>query len=95
MNTAYKILAQAISLRIQPFLLDLIHNTQTGFVHGKSIFYNIFSFWEASKWSIQSNQKLAILLLDFEKAYDKVDWDFLECTLHRFGFTDAWIRGVY
>ncbi|MCO5606806.1 hypothetical protein L7F22_060997 [Adiantum nelumboides] len=34
------------------------------------------------------------MLLDFEKAYDKVDWGFLEGTLHRMGFPDAWIRGI-
>ena len=42
----------------------------------------------------KTNQNLAILLLDFEKAYDRVDWGFLEGTLSRFGFADEWIRGV-
>lgn len=61
---------------MQPFLSNLIHNTHTGFVHGRSIFDNMFSFWEASKWASQTNQRLAILFLDFEKAYGRVDWDF-------------------
>ena len=33
-------------------------------------------------------------MLDFEKAYDKVDWDFLEVVLSRLGFPFAWIKGV-
>ena len=37
---------------------------------------------------------LAILLLGFEKAYDKVEWDFLEAVLVRLGFPRAWIKGV-
>ena len=54
--------------------MDLVHDTQTGFVHGKSIFDIIFSFWKASEWAMQSNQKLALLLLELEKAYnDRVD----------------------
>ena len=39
-------------------------------------------------------EDLAVLLLDFEKAYDRVDWGFLEGSLSRFGFEDQWIRGV-
>ncbi|MCO5607157.1 hypothetical protein L7F22_061350 [Adiantum nelumboides] len=35
------------------------------------------------------------MLLDFKKAYDRVDWGFLEGTLHRMGFPDAWIRGIF
>ena len=42
----------------------------------------------------KTNQSLAIFSLDFEKAYDRVDWGFLEGTLSRFGFDDEWIRGV-
>ena len=40
-------------------------------------------------------QSLAVvLLLDFEKAYDKVDWDFLEAVLLILGFPCALIKGV-
>ena len=39
-------------------------------------------------------EELAILLLDFEKAYDRVDWTFLEAAMLRMGFPPVWIRGV-
>ncbi|MCO5612476.1 hypothetical protein L7F22_066744 [Adiantum nelumboides] len=35
------------------------------------------------------------MLLNFEKAYDRVDWGFLEGTLSRMGFLDAWIQGIF
>ena len=71
--TAYKILAKMISNRLRPLLPDLIHDTQTGFVQDRSILDNIFTFLEATEWAQHSGQHLAILLLDFEKAYDRVD----------------------
>ena len=37
-------------------------------------------------------EDLAILLLDFEKAYDRVDWGFLEGTMLRMGFPAPWVR---
>ena len=42
----------------------------------------------------KTNQGLAILLLYIEKAYDRVDWNFLEGTVERFGFQEEWIKGV-
>lgn len=55
---------------------------------------NVFTFYAAAEWARCSSQSLDVLLLDFEKAYDRVDWDFLEGTLSRLGFPDRWIRGV-
>ena len=94
LGTAYKILAKTISLRLQPFLDATIHATQTGFVRGRSILDNIFTFWEATAWARLQGEGMAVLLLDFEKAYDRVDWAFLEGTLERVGFPLRWIHGV-
>ena len=93
LNVVYKILAKTIARRVQPFLPQLIHDSQTGFVQERSIFDNIFLFWEMVAFAEQQ-QDLAILFLDFEKAYDRVDWDFMEGTLMRMGFPMQWIRAV-
>ncbi|MCO5595280.1 hypothetical protein L7F22_049321 [Adiantum nelumboides] len=66
----------------------------TGFVRDCSILDNVVTFYEAVEWARQTGQPTAIMLLDFEKAYDRVDRGFLEGTLHRMGFPDAWIRGI-
>lgn len=38
------------------------------------------------EWSKVSGQDTAIFLLDFEKAYDRVEWDFIIMMLEAFGF---------
>ena len=73
---------------------SLIHATQTGFVKERSILDNIFTFLEIVSTSRLWATTLAILLLDFEKAYDQVDWSFLEDVMIMMGFPEGWIRGV-
>ena len=91
---AYKILAKTIATRVQPFLPQLIYDSHTGFVQERSIFYNIFLFWEMVAIPEQQQRELAILFLDLEKACDRVDWDFMEGTLLRMGFPVQWIRAL-
>ena len=86
LNTIYKIFAKTLSLREQPFLHDLIHITQTFSIQERSILDNLFFFWEAIALARKKKEDLVILLLDFEKAYDRVDWEFLHGTLVRLGF---------
>ena len=94
LNTIYKVFAKTLALRVQPFLHDLIHITQTGFIQERSILDNLFFFWEAIALARKKKENLVILLLDFEKAYDRVDWEFLQGTLVRLGFPEKWVIGV-
>ena len=41
------------------------------------------------------NKEVGVVLkLDFEKAYDKVNWNFLFDCLHLWGFCDTWINWI-
>ena len=86
MNSANKILAKTLSLTLQPRIGSLIHAMQMGFVKERSILDNIFTFWEAVSLARLQAHPIAVLLLDFEKAYDRVDWSFLEETMQWMGF---------
>ena len=55
---------------------------------------NVLTFWEATAVAVKNKTNLVVLLLDFEKAYDMVDWNFLEGTMHRLDFNTTWIKGV-
>ena len=86
LNTIYKIYAKLLALRLQPFLPEIVHDSQTGFMQERSIFDNVFLFWELTGMAMKNKEDLAVLLLDFEKAYDRVDWDFMEGSFLRLGF---------
>ena len=44
---------------------------------------------------VRSSKSSGVFIkLDFEKAYDKVKWEFLEEVLYRKGFTEKWIQWI-
>ena len=94
MNNIYKIFAKTLSKRLQELLPQIIHTSQTDFIKERSILDNIFLFWESVAVARKSNQYLTVMLLDFEKAYDRVDWSFLEGTMAKMGFAENWIKGI-
>ncbi|MCO5605140.1 hypothetical protein L7F22_059320 [Adiantum nelumboides] len=60
MSSVYKILARMITSRLRPFLPDLIHSSQTGFVQDRSILDNVVTFYEAVEWACQTGQLLRL-----------------------------------
>ena len=58
--------------RLAPLLPQLICYSQTRFVKNQSILDNLFLFWEVVDLAKCSNSKVVVVLLDFEKPYDKV-----------------------
>jgi hypothetical protein len=74
LGSLYKILAKTLARRLQTFLSSIIRPRQTSFVDGRSILDNTFLAQEAQDWAKESNQDLVLLLLDFEKAFDRIQW---------------------
>ncbi|CAM2114554.1 unnamed protein product [Caretta caretta] len=85
-NTDYKIVAKAISLRLRSVVADVIHPDQTYTVPGRSIFDNLFLVRDLLELGRRDGLSFALLSLDQEKAFDRVNHGYLMGTLQAFGF---------
>ena len=73
----YKWITKTLTLRLEKVVDKLILTTQSAFIKGKNIMNGVMALHEIlheTKW----NKELGVILkLDFKKAYEKVNWDFL------------------
>jgi len=95
-NTVYKIVAKILVNRMKPILQRIIHPTQSAFIPHRTIHDNILIAHEiVNKFKIMKGKKgFVALKLDMEKAYDRLEWDFLLSCLKQLGFHDTWIQWI-
>ncbi|CAM4546103.1 unnamed protein product, partial [Lepidochelys olivacea] len=94
LSTDYKIVAKAISLRLGSVMADVIHPDQTYTVPGRSIFDNLFLVRDLLELGRRDGLSFALLSLDQEKAFDRVDHGYLLSTLQAFGFGPQRMTGL-
>ena len=98
LNVDYKILAKIIATRLKDTLLHLIDNDQTGFLEKRFIGQNIASLIEVIDYCETNDIAAVLISIDFEKAFDKLDWDFLWQCMHYFKIPDniiSWVKTLY
>ena len=79
-------------------LPESIDADQTGFMSGRYIGDNLRLIYDVIAYSKGKNLPGLLLNVDFEKAFDTVDWKFLFKVLKAFGFkknTCRWIETFY
>jgi hypothetical protein len=86
----YKLVAKVLAGRLAKVMNDLIPNTQSAFIKGRQLVEGVVVVNEVVDFARKTGKECLIFKVDFEKAYDSVDWGFLEYMLRRFGFGDIW-----
>ena len=98
LNIDYKIVTKTIAGRISKILPKLIHEDQTGYVKGRNIGQNIRLVKDIMKITALENIPGMAIFIDFKKAFDSVDWNFLANVLEAFNFGPQirkWIKTFY
>ncbi|XP_028094579.1 uncharacterized protein LOC114294649 [Camellia sinensis] len=87
----YKILSKVFAHRLKRVLPEVIGDPQSAFLGGRSILDGVFIANEIVDGWKKSKKKGLVIKLDFEKAYDLINWKFLFSMLANFGFGSEWI----
>jgi len=90
----YKIIMKVLVNRIRPLLDSIIGPLQGSFVPGWGTTENALIAQEIMHYMNHSKSKKGSLAVkfDLEKAYDRVEWDFLQKTLEDFGFPENIVK---
>ena len=98
LNCDYNIASKAIANRIKTVLPELISDDQSGFIKNRCISDNIRTLDSVIQYTANKNIPGLLLFLDFEKAFDTLEWPFIEKSLQHFGFGPSlskWVRLCY
>jgi hypothetical protein len=96
-NVIYKIASKVLANRFKVVLPKIIAKEQSAFVQGRLITDNIITTYECLHFMKLNRAKknwLSALKLDMRKAYDMLEWSYLEAIMIKMGFHRMWVMMV-
>ncbi|KAL9667049.1 hypothetical protein QQ045_001395 [Rhodiola kirilowii] len=94
-NVIYKIVSSLLANRLRPVLEYIVDQSQAAFVKGRNIAYNISLVQELlCKYKQKHVSRRCMLKIDISKAYDMVDWNFLQSILKLYGFPIKFVSWI-
>ena len=90
----YKLASSVIAARLKPRLEHIISSSQSGFLTGRHMGECTRIIYDIMYHTEKKNIPGLLMLIDFEKAFDSVSWQFLYKTLNYFGFNEKFISWI-
>jgi len=90
----YKIISKALSLRLKKVIGKIIDARQSTFLEGRGLIDSVLVANEVLEEYKRKRKSYVVFKVDYEKAYDSVNLDFLYYMLRRLGFCDRWFQWI-
>ena len=98
LNTDYKILATLLANRLRTTLPDVIHEDQTCGIPGRTIFDTVLRLRDITHEATAKGQNLILISLDQEKAFDRVNREYMHKILEKLNYGPTfiqWLKTLY
>ena len=98
LNVDYKIIAKAVTNRLSKFMPHIIGEEQSCGVNGRNIHDNLSILRDVTDYVNIFNTRAALLSIDQEKAFDRVDRNYLFSVMEKMGLPVNlinWIKVLY
>uniref|UniRef100_A0A669BP42 Reverse transcriptase domain-containing protein n=1 Tax=Oreochromis niloticus TaxID=8128 RepID=A0A669BP42_ORENI len=92
LNQDYKIFTYILAKRIENILAQIISLDQTGFIKQRQTQDNVRRTLHVIDYVGKNKIPMVLMSLDAEKAFDRVNWEFLYKVMGKFGFHQSFIR---
>jgi hypothetical protein len=93
-NCSFNFFAKALNNRLEKVSDRLLAQNQTIFMKGRYILESVVFAHEIIHSTVKGKEKDLVLKLDYEKTYDKVNWDFLGKVLKIRSFGPRWTTWI-
>lgn len=90
-----KIISRVLANRLKKVLSPLISVNQTAFFSDRLILDGPLILNEVISWAKKNQKQIFIFKVDFNKAYDNVNWGFLLSVMEQMGFPDLWCKWIH
>jgi hypothetical protein len=94
LSVDYKLLAKSLALRLKTILPDFIDESQFGYIKDRYIGENIRCVIDLNTLCEKEKTEAYAIQIDFEKAFDSVNWDFMQYSLEQMNFDIEFIKWV-
>lgn len=94
LNNDYKILANILANRIKGTLPSIIDEFQSGFMKKRHITNNIRLVYDLLDYSDLIHDNSFVLFLDFYKAFDTLEHEFIYQSLNKFGYGNFFTKAI-